>query len=131
MKNKPKLYLLFNHTLTSEQEHDALDHFSIDDIVYFPKELLDIWKNIPPHKPSIISILLPINDYMVSTCRKGDYVLIQGDAGASYLAIKKAFSLGLHPCYATTKRTSVEQLIEGKVVKTSVFKHSIFRQYGE
>lgn len=130
MKHEPTLHLLFNHTLTPKQETDAFESLAIGNITYFPDELLGIWKSIPPEEQHIKKMLSSIYVYLKQSCQKGDYILIQGDAGATYLLVQEAFTLGLIPVYATTKRISVEKMIDAKQVKTSVFEHSIFRKYG-
>lgn len=130
MKHEPTLHLLFNHTLTPSQEADAFESLAIGNITYFPDELLGIWKSIPPQEQHIKKMLSSIYAYLKQSCQKGDYILIQGDAGATYLLVQEAFTLGLIPVYATTKRISVEKMIDAKQVKTSVFEHSIFRKYG-
>ncbi len=130
MQKKPTLYLLFNHTLNAKQEADAFKSLDIENIIYFPKELLDIWKDIPPHKPYLKELLYPMYDYMTKVCKKGDYILVQGDFGATFQVVQKALSLKLIPLYATTKRQSVEKTVDGKVIKTSLFEHGIFRKYG-
>ena len=129
MKTKPVLYLLFNHTLTQEQSNDAYATLKVADIIYAPRELLSLWRSIPPELPHIKERLYPLYDYMFKTCKAGDYMLIQGDFGATYQVVQKALSLGLIPLYATTKRYAVEKMIEGQMVKRSLFRHVMFRRY--
>lgn len=126
----PTLHLLFNHTLTSIQEDSAHKTLGVKNITYLPKPIQDIWKHIPSDKPTIKTLLYPIYDYLGNSCREGDYILIQGDAGATYLIVQEAFMLKLKPIYATTKRTVVESNKDGKVIKTSIFEHVIYREYG-
>ena len=130
MQTKPTLYLLFNHTLTPEQEEDAYSSLGVESIVYMPDDILAIWKNISPQKKYLKELLYPIYDSMHKLCKEEDYILVQGDFGATYQVVQKAFSLKLKPIYATTQRTSVEKLVDGKNIKTSVFEHVIYREYG-
>ena len=130
MKTVPTLHLLFNHTLNAKQEADAFESLDIEKITYFSDELLNIWKNIPSHKIYIKDTLYPIYNYMVEVCNEGDYILIQGDFGGTFQVVQKALSLKMIPIYATTKRHATEKTVKGKVVKTSVFEHCIFRKYG-
>lgn len=130
MQTKPTLYLLFNHTLTSEQEENAYSSLGVERIVYMPDNILAIWKNISPQKKYLKDLLYPIYAYMFNVCKKGDYILVQGDFGVTYQIVQKAFSLKLKPIYATTQRTSVEKSVDGKSIKTSVFEHVIYRAYG-
>lgn len=126
-----KLYLLFNHTLYKEQQEDAYNFLSIDEIIYLPDALLSLWRDIDPQSSTLDDKLQPIYDFFARECQVGDCVLIQGDMGATYLAVKKAFDLGLVPVYATTKRDVVEKYENGEVVKEVIFRHERFRRYGE
>ena len=130
MRKKPTLYLLFNHKLTTEQEENAYQTLDIEKIVYFPKELLDIWGNISPESESLRGLLEPIVAFMDRELSHGDYLLVQGDFGATYLAVEHAKQFGIIPLYATTKREAVEKIVDGKSIKTSIFTHVRFRVYG-
>ncbi|CAA6800743.1 MAG: Unknown protein [uncultured Sulfurovum sp.] len=131
MKDNATLHLLFNHTLTQDQKEDAHKTLHIENIVYFPSGLLDIWREIPAQKLYIKDMLYGHYAYMSKACKKGDYILIQGDAGATFLMVQKALSLKLIPIYATTKRQAIEKVVKGKSIKTSIFEHVLFRKYGE
>jgi len=130
LKAKTRLYLLFNHTLTSAQEEDAYQSMNIEQIVPFPDSLLEIWKNIPFDLPSLKEHISHHMEYLDRVGERGDFLLVQGDFGATYLMVQKAISIGMIPLYATTQRKSSEDTVEGKIVKTSVFEHGIFRRYG-
>ena len=125
-----KLYLLFNHKLMEDQTADAYKTLKIDEIIYLPKELLEIWSNIPAEEEHIGYRLEEISQYFTQHLKAEDYVLIQGDFGATYLMVQKIIELGAKALYATTKREAVEKIINGKHVKTSTFKHIRFREYG-
>lgn len=130
MSKKPTLHLLFNHTLDDVQKHDAHASLGVERIVYLPDTMLDIWGNISPKRKNLKDLLYPIYDYMHSQCKRGDFILVQGDAGATFLIVQKAMTLGVKPIYATTERIAKETMKNGTLVKTSVFKHVIFRHYG-
>ena len=68
-------------------------------------------------------------EYMTKVCKEEDYILIQGDFGATFQVVLKALSLKFIPIYATTERQAVENIVDGKVIKTSLFEHGIFRRY--
>ena len=130
MSSKPALYLLFNHTLTAEQEKDAYLSLGIKNITTLPDACLSVWKNISPSQEKLIPMLSPIKKYLKTTLKQGDYLLVQGDFGATYIVVQEALALGVVPVYATTKRHTVEKKIEGKTIKTSIFEHVMFRKYG-
>lgn len=130
MPKVKKLHLLFNHHLTEKQVNDAHESLGITHIEPLPEMYLEQWKNIPSTKPYLKESLYEIYDYLMHACKRGDYLLVQGDFGATYLVVQKALSLGVVPIYATTQRKSVEKVVKGKTVKTSVFEHGIYREYG-
>jgi len=131
MRQTPKLYLLFNHTLTQQQREDAYASLSVKEIISLPHALHEIWSQIPPEAPTLKTLLLPIESYIEQHLQAGDYLLVQGDAGASFLVAQYALQRGVIPIYATTERKeSTEKNIEGRVIKRSVFEHVIYRRYG-
>ena len=125
-----KLYLLFSHKLTVEQEEDAYKQFGIANIVYLEKNILDIWSNIPAEIVSVKPVLEPVVKYF-EELSEGDYVLVQGDFGATYLMVNFIRAKGAIPIYATTKRDVIEKQEGNKSIKTSIFKHIRYRIYGE
>ena len=123
------LHLLFNHTLTIEQEADAKASFGVDKFVYLPTNLQHIWSNVPSDLEDLKEYLAPIKMYLTSNLKPNDTILIQGDCGATYMMVNLAKSLGAKAVYATTKREVVEELYGDKVIKRSIFKHVRFRSY--
>ena len=130
MRNNSKLYLLFSHTLTEEQKTDARERFGIDKIVPFPTALLDTWSHIPAEEEKVKPYLQEIFTYL-DQVTQDDYVLVQGDFGATYMAVNYVREKGAIPIYATTQRNVVEKQVGNKSIKTSVFKHVRYRVYGE
>lgn len=124
------LHLLFNHALTTNQEADAIGTLGVDEFVSLPGELQQLWSNVPSDSEGLNSYLSPIETYMKETVKSGDYVLVQGDFGATYRMVNLAKSLGATPIYATTSRDAVEVVEGDTVVKKSVFRHRRFRRYG-
>jgi len=124
------MLLLFSHELTEEQKEDAKRSLHVDGFVRLPDELQGLWQNIPPEKPSLLALLAPIRRWVKASAKRGDFVLIQGDFGATYIMVNYCFSLGLNPVYATTERKVTERLLADDTVKTErIFKHRIFRRY--
>lgn len=124
------LFLLFNHSLTESQEHDARLSLGINRIVELPSGLKARWSEVPPELPELKRHIEPVKNWLASQAQKGDYVLIQGDFGVSFLMVNYAFQQGLIPVYATTRRQIVEEpQKDGSVKVTRQFKHEIFRKY--
>ena len=124
-----KIILLFSHTLTDVQMHDAMATFGVEVSVALPKELQTLWSNVPAELESLGEYLQPFNEYLKRELNRGDVVLVQGDFGATYAMVSIVRSLGGVALYATTKRNVVEELVNEKIVKISIFEHVRFRVY--
>ena len=124
-----KLILLFSHKLTDLQKIDAKESLDINDFIYLPSNLQKIWSQIPANIYDISPYLNQIKEYVQANTNQGDYILIQGDFGATYEMVQYAKEINLIPIYSTNSRESIEEEIDGKVVKKSIFIHNIFRRY--
>ena len=118
-----------SHQPTREQIKQARLDFNITDFVSLPQDLQKLWSNVPPDLKSLKTYLSPFDEFLKEQAKAGDFVLIQGELGATYTMINTAKSLELNPIYATTKRMVKEELINDKIIKTSVFEHVLFRDY--
>jgi len=123
-----RMFLLFSHKLTEEQEKDAKKSFGVDEFIYLPQNLQEIWSNIPPEIEDIKPLLEDIKQFLRDNAKTGDIVLIQGDFGA-VVEMVEFVRFWLLPVYATTKRVVKEIEKDGKIVKVSEFKHVRFRKY--
>lgn len=124
------LFLLFNHQITPDQELDARTSLKVKNIITMPRQIQDIWSQVPPDLDRISHVLSPVKSWLSFESSPGDYVLIQGDFGACYIMVNAAFDMGLIPVYATTKRAVSEELQpDGSLKVTRRFKHERFRKY--
>jgi hypothetical protein len=127
----PRLYLILNHNFTNLQKLDAEESLSIQSIVNMPLHLSMLWRNIPPDLSEIDAYIEPIKQWLVDQAHPSDYVLIQGDFGATFILVRFALSKQLVPIYSTTNREAVEEQQNGDTVKlTRYMKHHRFRKYG-
>ncbi len=124
-----RLFLMFNHQLTLKQEQDAQKVLDVDMFIEIPDDLRFLWANIPSELSSLKQYLTAIKTYLKSTAREGDYLLVQGDFGATYQMVNYAKMLGIIPLYATTRRKTIESEEDGKIIKKSIFEHERFRTY--
>ncbi len=125
----PKMFLLFSHKLTDEQIKDARESLNVDEFIYLPKKLQKLWSDIPPDIEDIDDYLKPIEDFLKKYAKPNDYVLIQGDFGATYKLVNFAFGNKLIPIYSTTKRIVKDINKDGKIITIREFKHCRFRKY--
>lgn len=124
------IFILLSHKLTQEQIVALKNELHIKNIIYMPENLQTLWSNIPPEKESICEILNPIRLWLKNNAKQEDYALIQGDMGATYQMINYSFSIGLIPCYTTTKRVSIqEKNNNGTINVIKEFKHERYRIY--
>ena len=127
-----KLFLLFNHRFTPEQEADARASLGVEGFVDLPPDLARLWRQIPADLPEIGGSLEPVRRWLARESRPGDAAFIQGDFGACALMVEYARELGLVPVYSTTERKAREEkLPDGSVRMSHQFKHTLFRKYGE
>lgn len=126
----PTLTLLINHSLTQEQISDAKISLDVSDILQPNDTVKAFWANIDPIGD--LPCLEIITDYLLKNSVKSDFVLVQGDFGATYYIVAWCFKNGRIPIYSTTKRFYNEIHQQDGSVKTEhVFKHINFRRYKE
>jgi len=125
----PKMLLLFSHELTDQQIKDARKKLGINSFVDLPEELKDRWTKIPAGLPTIKEYLMPVIEWIKQYSEPNDYILIQGDFGATYYVIRYAFKNDLFPVYSTTKRISKESRNKDTIITEKVFKHVRYRKY--
>lgn len=126
----PKLFLLFNHTLTAAQEADARQALAVSHIIEPQGEISARWAGVPPAADSLGGWLAPVFSWLADNADPGDFVLIQGEFGATWLAVHRAFALGLIPVYSTTDRQAIEEhLPDGSVHIRHIFQHIRYRRY--
>ncbi|MDI3269912.1 MAG: CRISPR-associated protein Csx20 [Bacillota bacterium] len=127
---EPRLLILLSHKLLPEQEADARRTLGVGGCTYLPEDLQTIWSQIDPSVEDLEEDLAPIGRWLEEEGQPGDYVLIQGEYGATVWAIEKARFLAMLPVYSTTRReVEVEETGDGQVVRKSVFRHVRFRPY--
>lgn len=125
-----RLFLLFNHRLTAQQEDAAREQLRIEGFVMPPEHILKLWGQVPADLPQIGDVLTPVVDWLESEGRAGDFVLIQGDFGACFWMVQAAFHLQLIPIYATTCREATENhLPDGSIQVVHHFRHVLYRRY--
>ena len=116
------MLVIFNHDiLTDEQVLYAHNKLNVSEIIYMPNELKLIWKQIDP-LAQVIDLKL-IEEFILKNTIKNDFILIQGEFGATYKLVNFCFKHKRIPIYATSER----QVVEKKKADNSVEKRSLFR----
>ena len=125
-----KLLTVFNHILSEEQFLDAKENLFVSEVVGLPKNLRDLWANIPPDGNFPDAVVLKISKWIENNLNQGDFVLIQGEFGVSFFLVDFCFKSGFIPVYSTSKRVSKETILDdGSVKKINFFRHVQFRRY--
>lgn len=123
-------FLIFNHELTPAQRADATISLGVTQVAELPAALKRLWEQIPPDLDALGAYLEPIRRWLADQAQKGDYVLIQGDFGATYILVNAAFEMGLIPVYSTTERLATEiRNDDGSMETIHRIKHVSFRKY--
>ena len=124
------MLILLNHRLSDEQVCDARKNLGIESFIKPSFSISEYWKNIDPSGKLFKEKLTEILDWINSDSQIGDYIVIQGEFGASFYIIEYSFNKGLVPVYATTKRVYAENSLKNnKIERKHVFRHVQFRRY--
>jgi len=124
-----KMFLLFSHKLTNEQIKDAKENLGVNEFIYLPEDLQYKFSNVPPEIENIKDYSKDFKEFLANNAKKQDFVLIQGDFGIVFQMVEFCKENNLKAIYSTTKRVVKEQVINGKIIKTSEFRHIRFRNY--
>jgi hypothetical protein len=131
-KQSKALLFLFNHSATEDQLSDARHSLGVNRFIEPPADIQKLWRKVPPELESIATYLEPVQNWLVGQGAKGDFALIQGDFGATFLMVRFALNSGLVPLYSTTDRRVTEHHDpDGSVHLVHTFKHHRFRKYEE
>lgn len=126
----PNLFLLSPGSLCAEQEREVEKKFKVRFITSLPTDLQKIWKKIKPAGDLDVKSLGMITGWLEDYACKDDFVLVQGDPGATVFIVEFCFDAGLIPIYETG-RVICEKA--GKDASSAepkeIFKHVQFRKY--
>jgi hypothetical protein len=128
-KPPKRMFLIFSHRLTDMQKHQAETELGIEEFVYLPENLSQKWSNVPPDIETLDEYLHDLLAWLDGNSSEGDYVLVQGDYGATFMVVTYCLKRKLIPVYATTRRVVRERNEGGKVITVREFEHVDFRRY--
>lgn len=124
-----KLIVLMSHKMTENQKEDAYKTLNVKEILESNQNIKNIWSNIEPKSSLDLSRLDLVIEWIKKNSKSGDYVLVQGEFGATFYIVDYCFKSQLIPIYATSKRQVVEEIQEDKTITNRTFKHEGFREY--
>ena len=124
-----KFIVLMSHDMSDIQKNDAYNNLGINEIIEAPQEIKSIWANVNPVGNLDIYNLQPIIKWIDTISNQEDYILVQGEFGATFYIVDYCFKNDLIPVYATSVRR-VEETREGdRVLTNRVFVHEGYRRY--
>lgn len=123
-----KLFVLLNHSLLPEQFQEAQVRFGVTHVVTLSN---DTWLGIDPYPATIAHQLEPYKNRLLIEACDGDYLLVQGDFGATFTMATFAKKNGIIPIYATTERKATQVIENNRVITRREFGHVQFREYEE
>jgi hypothetical protein len=121
-----KMFILISHTITQQQKEDAVKYLGIDTFCVLPTK---VWSQIPAEHGSVKESLMSLKKILLEKAKRGDYLFVQGDYGATFNMVQFAKESGLVPVYATSIRKAYEVAKGEKVVTVREFQHVRFREY--
>ena len=122
-------YVLLNHKLSAVQTQQLMER-GVDHIIRPPESISALWQGIPPSGPLPVPSLGKITDWLQKNAKSGDFVLVQGEFGATCFIVDYCFQNKLIPIYATSERKYREEpQKDGSVVRIHRFSHVQFREY--
>ncbi len=72
---------------------------------------------------------MPIRKWILKESKEHDYVLIQGEFGATFYLVDYCFNIKRVPIYATSIRQVEEKAEDDITITNRTFKHVNFRKY--
>ncbi len=127
---KLNIFCLMNHELTQKQIDSIKNDLACAKLVKFPNDIRTIWSSINPKGELNLTNLEKIIRFLKNNACTDDYVLVQGEFGATFYIVDFCFKNGLVPVYASSSRNYNEKRNrDGSVERHHVFRHVSFRKY--
>ena len=125
-----KLLTIMNHPLSDKQREYAKSKLKVDDFLFLSKDVKKYLENISPTEDLSLEKLNLITEYISSSLKKGDFVLIQTEFGVTFYLVDFCIKSGFTPIYATSSRVYEERINkDGTVARKHIFKFVKFRKY--
>ncbi|WP_455542955.1 CRISPR-associated protein Csx20 [Intestinibacter sp.] len=124
-----KFIVLMSHDMSELQKNDAYKNLEVDEIIEAPKKIKTIWANINPTSELDIDRLNDVILWIKGISQKQDYILVQGEFGATFYIVDYCFKNNLVPVYATSVRRVEETRNGNEVLTNRIFVHEGYRKY--
>lgn len=124
-----KFIVLMSHDMSEIQKSDANKDLKITKIIEAPPHIKKIWANIDPTSDLNTIKLDEVVSWIKENSSKQDYILVQGEYGATFYIVDYCFKNNLIPVYATSIRRVEESRKGEEVITNRVFVHQGYRKY--
>lgn len=126
-----QMFFIMSHPLITEQKNDAFESLGVTHFIELDESLKKIWSAVPADMDceGVKKHRQPLMTWLEHNALPGDYVLVQGDYGATFHVVNVVMQSGVIPVYATSRRKVTEQEVNGTVIKTGEFRHVRYRRY--
>lgn len=121
--------VIMSHEISEKQKEDAYSSLKVNKITICPEYIKNIWQSIKPIDQLPIDDINNVISWIKKFSKKDDYILIQGEFGATYYVVSYCLQNSLIPVYATSKRSVIEEIDGDKVITHRIFEHVCFRRY--
>jgi len=123
-----KCYVLLNHEVSDTQKNQLAEIYQVSEIVQPHLELKERWGNIPP-VPEMDKRLMELAVHWFDSIDSSDIVFLQGESCHTFALVDYLLSRGIKVVASVTARKATEKKVGEKVIKTSEFVHTYFREY--
>ncbi len=124
----PKTFCLLNHPLTQNQLCELKEKFNSTQVIYPEEKIAKLWSQIPPENFDC-GIINDVILWLKENSDSGDYFIVQGEFGSTFMLVDFALKSGLVPLYATTRRVAKESREGESVYREYIFEHVCFKKY--
>lgn len=114
--------------MTEAQLAELKQRYHSTQVVYPPEDISAAWSQLSPglaYDTNVIKAVL----YWLKETEPGDTVVIQGEAGSTFILVDYLLTHDLIPLHSVSRRVSSEEHAGELVKKSLVFKHVCFRPY--
>jgi len=126
----PKLIVLLSHDLTPDQVEASSVELGCTGIKIPPDEIREAWSSVPPEADDITTFGMIFISWLLVAAKQGDYLLLSGDYGITFMVAQWALENGLIPVYSTGERDyTCRDEGEKGIVNVHRFKHVKFRRF--
>jgi CRISPR-associated Csx2 family protein len=127
---KLKALLLLAHPLNEQQIDELNQRWGIEDLLYLPAPLMDVWTSFPSDSSFATEWVDEAVSWVLGSSTSEDFVIVQGEPAAVFTFVIRLQKYGYEPHYAAAYRDYITEQDEpsGMPLKR-IYRHAQFRAY--